>query len=265
MNLQKNKTQLAIFFAMILTFGALITSVPPAKAANVTSYAFLATNPNPAGINQPVTINAWVQPLAPTAADFFHGFQIVINHPDGTSETIGPLNSSTVGSQYFIYTPLQVGNYTLKLVYAGETFKSTGDIFAPATSPTTTLVVQQQPTPSWPELPVPNDYWTRPINGGNRLWSAISGDWLMRGYNTTYVMSNGDAVKGCLNPYSTAPRAPHVMWTKELALGGLTGGSYGDSSYYTGLTYEAKFTPPIVMDGKIYYRTYPSDFGIAQG
>jgi len=266
MKIKRSKTSTTtIGLVLILTIALLMTSMVSVKAAtNVTSYAYLSLNPNPISVGEYTVVNAWLQPIPPTANDVFHGFMVTITKPDGTTETRGPLTSSPIGSQYFTYTPTALGIYTFKMTYPGETFANGTFTYSSSESPSSTLVVQQQTVPSWPETPVPTDYWTRPINAANRLWDSISGNWLIRGYNTTYVQGASDSGKG-FNPYSKAPRSPHVMWTQELALGGLIGGEYGASSFYSGLTYEAKLTPPVIMDGKMYYRIYPSDFGYYQG
>jgi hypothetical protein len=231
---------------------------------NVPTYAYLSLNPNPISPGEYTVVNMWLQPIPPTAADVFHGFKVFITKPDGTTETRGPFKSSAIGSQYFTYVPATSGSYLFKMTYPGESFANGTFVYAASETPVSTLVVQEQTVRSWPETPLPTDYWLRPINAANRLWDSISGSWLIRGYNTTYVQGASDSGKG-YNPYSEAPRSPHVMWTKELALGGLIGGDFGDANFYDGLTYEAKLTPPIVMDGKMYYRMYPSDFGYYQG
>ncbi|MFB3888768.1 MAG: PQQ-binding-like beta-propeller repeat protein [Candidatus Bathyarchaeia archaeon] len=255
----------AIVFVTMLSVAALMSSMTFAKAVtNVTTYAYLSLNPNPISLGEYTVVNMWLQPIPPTASDIFHGFMVSITRPDGTTESRGPFSSSAIGSQYFEYTPTTLGTYTFKMTYPGETFANGTFVYSPSETPTSSLVVQEQPVQSWPETPVPNDFWTRPINAANRLWNSISGNWLIRGYNTTYVQGASDSGKG-YNPYSNAPRSPHVVWTKELALGGMIGGEFEDASFYNGLTYEAKLTPPIVMDGKLYYRMYPSDFGYYQG
>jgi outer membrane protein assembly factor BamB len=262
--MNKNKPFFAVILVLILTIAAFMAVAPAVKAADVTTQAFLSVSPNPTGVDEQVIIVVWVQPVAPTAFDKLHGYTVTITDPDGTKETQGPVNPDPTGSTYVLYTPTKTGNYSLQLTYPGETFASTGDHYISSTSPVTTLVVQQQPTQQWPETPLPTYYWSRPINAQNRLWASISGDWLLRSYNATYSMSTSDAAIG-FNPYSQAANSSHVMWTKELALGGTVGGVIGDTSYYTGLTYEEKLAPPIIMDGKIYYNIYPSDFGSAAG
>jgi outer membrane protein assembly factor BamB len=250
-------TAIAIFLA--LTIAVTLVALPTVNAADVKTYAYLAVEPNPVQVGQQVWVSLWVSPVQPTAFDFMHGFIVNITKPDGTTETKGPLTSYPHGSQFFVYTPSTVGNYTFQFSYPGETFSSTGDHYMASESPITTLVCQSEPIFSLPETPLPTGYWTRPINSENRLWNTISGDWLMANYNATNV-GFSDAVSGC-NPYSQAPRSPHVVWTKELGLGGLTGGQYGSTGYYTGQSYSPYFTPPIIMNGRLYYRTFQSLWG----
>jgi outer membrane protein assembly factor BamB len=67
--------------------------------------------------------------------------------------------------------------------------------------------------------------------------------------------SNYLANRGKFNPYTTAPNSAHIIWTKELAFGGLVGGDFSTAGYYTGQSYESRLNPPIVMNGRIYYNT----------
>jgi outer membrane protein assembly factor BamB len=255
----KNIEILTITAILVLLASSLIT-ISPVQAANQETRAFLSINPNPVGVNQLVEVTAILQPIPPLATDKFHGMTITITKPDGTTETKGPLTSSPIGSQYFVYTPTVVGTYKFKFTYAGETFQN--GTYMPSESPTTELIVQQNPIEKYPENPIPNDYWTRPINAQNRQWSNIAGNWLTRAYSARFG-SFGE-VSG-YNPYSQAARAPHVMWTKELTLGGLIGGDFGTYSYYAGHSYEPKFAPPIVMNGRIYYKIYQSGTSGAAG
>jgi len=256
--LTRNKTLATIALILILTFFAFMASTPSVKAANIETRAFLTVNPNPVGVEQSSQVTVWLQPLPPTAFDVYHGLKVTITKPDGTTETRGPLTTSVLGSQFFEYVPTQVGTYTLQFDYPGETYQNGAQSYSASQSPITQFIVQQQPVSAWPEIPVPTDYWTRPINAGNRLWSSISGNWLMRSYYSPFRTFDS---AGGFNPYSQAPRAPHVMWTKELDLGGLVGGEHGSTSYYQGLSYQPKFSPPIVMNGRLYYNIYQSNFG----
>jgi outer membrane protein assembly factor BamB len=241
---------------LMLTFSALMAIMPAVKAADVKTYAFLAVEPNPAGVNQQVEVSFWLGHAPPTPSDVYHNFTVTITKPDGTTVIKGPFTSYAHGAQFFEYTPDTVGTYTFKFTYPGETFASIGDTYLSSESPITTFIVQNQPAPSIPENPIPNDYWTRPINAMNRNWATIAGDWLMLNYNSTYN-GFGDAVSG-FNLYSQAPRSPHILWTKTTTLGGIAGGESSTSTYYSGQSYDIRFAPPIVMDGRIYYRTHES-------
>lgn len=247
-------------FVFILAMATLLTLLPSATAADQETRAFLALNPNPVGVNQNVDVTAILQPIPPLATDKFHGMVVTITKPDGTTETKGPYTSSAIGSQYFVYTPTMVGTYKFQFSYPGETFASAN--FLPSESPITELVVQQAAIQPYPDAQLPTGYWTRPINAQNRNWYPIAGNWLMRSYSS-YYGSFGE-VTG-FNPYTQAARAPHVMWTKELTLGGLIGGEYGAFSYYAGHSYEPKLAPPIIMNGRLYYKTYQSGYSGAQG
>ena len=49
------------------------------------------------------------------------------------------------------------------------------------------------------------------------------------------------------------PDSPHVMWTREIAFGGIVGEATEDTNYFPGETYDRKFQPPIIMQGRLYY------------
>jgi outer membrane protein assembly factor BamB len=262
--LTKNKvvTATTLLLMLIVTFFAFTGCVLVAVAADVTSYAFLAVSPNPIGVNQPVQVSMWVSPVPSSYPDVFHNFEVTITKPDGTSETRGPFTAFLTGNQYFSYTPDAVGNYTFQFTYPGETF-SNGDVWLPVTTPPTTLMVQQNPIESFPETPVPTGYWTRPINAEHRNWDIISGNWLMRNYRFSHNAFYGDAASG-YNPYSQAPKSAHIMWTREVSLGGLVGGTSGSNSYYSGQSYDPYLVPPVIMNGRLYYHTHKSG-GVFQG
>ena len=105
------------------------------------------------------------------------------------------------------------------------------------------LLVQQDQVTSVGGLPLPEDYWTRPIHALNREWYQIAGNWL-----------KGAHPDGNLNRYSTAPSTPHVVWTKPTTFGGIVG-DFGDISYHTGSAYESFWTAGsgTIINGKLYY------------
>lgn len=255
----RNKTIATVALILILTATTFLSIVPTANAQTISPKAFLSVTPNPVGINQQTTIVIWVQPIPPDSSEVFSGFEVTITKPDGTTETLGPVNSWPVGAAFFTYTPTSLGTYKFKFNYPGETFASTGEEYLSAESPTADLIVQQEKIPDWPKANLPTDYWTQPVNTENREWSTISGSWLMCYYNSTYT-GFADATAG-FNPYSQAPRAPHIMWTKALTAGGLAGGDLGSLGQYSGLSYDVRLTPPIIMNGKLYYNLESSLWG----
>ncbi len=261
MNLQRNKTLSAIALVLLLTFSGFLVGVPTVKAQSVATVAYMAAEPNPVGVGQVLNVNFWVLPIPPAAADIYHGFMVQVTKPDGTSLNMGPYNSLTIGTAYFTITPDKVGTWTFSFTYPGETIRGTQIGAAQAS---TTVTVQQQAIQPYPASALPTGYWTRPIYGNNREWSTIAGNWLQRAYDATGRI--WDSV-GAYVPYSQAPRAPHVMWTLPVGndMGGIVGGDSGDHTFYSGLSYESLLTPPVVMDGRLFYRAYKSAFGLTAG
>jgi len=114
----KAKYMLLLTLIAILTSAVMLANLSSVNAADVTTYAYISVEPNPVGVNQQVLVDVWIEPLQPTGTDRFHNLTVTITKPDGTIETVGPLTTSTVGSQFFTYTPTMVGNYSFKLTYA---------------------------------------------------------------------------------------------------------------------------------------------------
>ena len=121
--------------------------------------SYVICSPDRIGVGQYTTIVVWVDRYSPTAGggigQRWNGFKIDITKPDGTNETIGPFQSaSDVGSDAKVYTPDQVGTYTIVFSWPGETVKPSpaslsniaiGDFYEGSTSKPTYLYVQQEP------------------------------------------------------------------------------------------------------------------------
>jgi hypothetical protein len=256
----KSKTIAATSLFLLIAAGVLLTSIPFASAMDVTTHAWIAVAPDPAQINKPILVTFWVLPLSPTMNDtttgeHFQNYQVTITSPDGTTETKGPYTPPAIGSTYFIYTPTKLGTYTLAFNYPGQTMGN-GNKYLSSTN-TATLTVKEQGIAGVEDLPMPTGYWTRPISGETRGWGAISGPWLMTNYDAFPAPFGSQAG---YNPYTESPLSSHILWTKQIAVGGIAGGVLGDNSFYPGLSYELRLTPPIIMDGKLYYNLYPAGF-----
>lgn len=259
MSIKRNAVTTILILAMtIAIIAGPLANIVSVNAADVDTYAFLSVFPNPVQVGNTLVVSMSVQPLQPASYDFYHGFTVTITKPDGTTETKGPFTTDATGSQWFNYVPTVVGTYSIQFSFPGQTFADRGDYYKPVTSPVTKLVVQQEPIPGYPTVPLPTDYWTRPIYAENRDWSSISGNWLKDSYNSD--INFGYCTATGYNPYSEAPMTAHVAWTKELLLGGLVGGESGQTSYYTLNDYEMGLFPPIIINGRLYYNYHESDF-----
>jgi outer membrane protein assembly factor BamB len=257
-NSQRKKTLFAIALVLMLTISAFMAMVPMANAADVPTYAFLNVAPDPVGSGQSTVVAFWLDKVPPTAGvadwgDRWQNLTVSVTKPDGTSTTLGPFTSDPVGSSWTYFTPDQIGTYYLTFSFPGQRVTGpmlTGGVidnyYQPSTSAKVALTVQQEQIQPWPAAALPTGYWQRPINAQNREWAQISGNWLM-----TYYDSTGNK----FNPYTTGPESAHIMWTKSLAMGGLAGGAFGGEPYYTGLSYENKFIPPFILNGRLYYNT----------
>jgi len=281
---------MAILIAALLTFSmtASMTLIPNANAhtppLKIPTYSFISASPNPAGVNQTVYVNYWIDKVPPTAEGIWgyrwHNMMVTVTKPDGTTAIVYTANSDAAGGTWGSYVPDEVGNYTFvgtfpdqivtvenptpypKLYYPYTTnnigMMNINDTYT-ASSAKMTLNVQEKPIyTAYPSTPLPTQYWTTPINSMNTEWYNISGNWLGLGvppssYNGAYS-SNGN-----FDPYTTAPNSAHILWTKPLAFGGQIGGAFNDSEtgvYATGSPYESKFGA-VIIDGVLYYTESP--------
>ena len=84
---------------------------------------------------------------------------VVVTHPDGTKETLGPFSSDATGGSHTTYTPSVIGNYSFQFVFGGDTITDENpatpitnpsqhsasylDYFMPSVSNVFSLTVQQ--------------------------------------------------------------------------------------------------------------------------
>lgn len=252
--------------------------IPNAIAAtSVPTFAFLNVAPNPVGIGQSVTIGMWLGMTPPTAngpyGDRWEKFTVTITKPDGTTEKLGPFTSDDTGGTYTVYTPTQLGNYSFVFNYPGQTLEGKnlipgvsaaikamiGYYFEPSQSAVASLTVQEEPIQYRPFTPLPTNYWEPPVNAQNvNNWYTLTGNWL--GLGNIFSGNTGNYnYNGNYNPYTTAPKTGHIIWTKPAAFGGVLGGEFGGdltSNYYSTSQYEPKFAP-VIINGVLYYTEFP--------
>jgi hypothetical protein len=261
MHTLKSKLSVILLVA-ILTASVGITILPiqaHTPAWQITTFAYITAAPNPVGVGQQTNIVFWldtvIQGAGITNSIRFQNYNLTIVAPDGhKTEKIFPTITDTTSSQYYQFTPDQVGTYQLYFNFPGQVYNFGGayqnDTYTPS-SASTTLTVQETPVTGLPAIPLPTEYWSRPIFGQNHQWSQISSNWLA-----------GAATADLWQKSGISPTSAHIVWTKPLEYGGLTGDlitQYGQDSltaptYYAGFSYNTRFGNPIILHGVLYYR-----------
>jgi len=269
--LQKTIVALFLILAMAIPITALSTVSAHDPTWQVPTFAYVQAVPNPIGVGQTASIYVW---LANTYADAlktndyrFHNYKLTITAPDGTttSQTFANIMDPT-SNQFYSFTPTQIGTYSLNFTYPGQavndyshlaTSAYLNDTYLPSTA-LSTLTVQETAISTLDLLPLPTEYWTRPIYGENYYWYSVSSNWLGTG-----SAGYGTGAAGCNYPPGNAigPETSHVMWTYPLDFGGIVGGTIPQqaSTNFEGSAYSGRFTNTIIMNGYMYY-TKPVTF-----
>ncbi len=265
--IMKNKTKaslIAIILMVTITITSVFAALPSINAHvppwTVPTTAYIIVTPNPVGVGQQASIIFWLDWIPITAGgiggDRWQNLKVEITAPNGEKVTRGPFTSDPIGGSFDVFTPDQIGTYTFNFSFPGQVARNynplngvlgtttnadyVNDTFLPS-SATTSLTVQNEPITSMQEIPLPKEYWTRPIDGQNTGWYQVASNWV------------GDGT--LFQPNGIAPNSPHIMWTKQLQDGGVVGGSYevNGMTYYSGDSYEVRFQNPIIMSGRLYY------------
>jgi len=264
--LKKTKTTIAtIALILVLTIAATLVALPIVSAHDppweIPTYSYIAVAPNPIGVGQNVFVVIWIYRSPPTSTgvggDRWHDCTITVTKPDGSIETLGPILDVT-SSGFTLYTPNQIGTYTFDFYYSGQVASLynpetgvagsnsplIGDTFLPS-SASTIITVQEDPIETIPEYPLPIEYWTRPIEGQNTEWASIASNWVGDG------LMQGSRFQ----PDGLAPNSPHIMWTMPIEFGGVVGGTTAvpSNTFYTGFSYEDRFSNAIIMYGRLYF------------
>lgn len=241
-------------------FAILPSSAQSSTYRTKKTYAVCGLLPNPIGVGQEVLIWVGITDYVQNPTDGWKGISVTIERPDGKNDTISNIVTDATGATGKIYVPDIVGNYTVQTHFPAQWFNWTaapmfdpevyGNIWYEASdSEKLTLVVQQEPVPSYPTTPLPTEYWTRPVNAQHYTWNTISANWISRPDNS-YAPNNDDA-----------PESGHILWAKPLTTGGNAGGFTGEHNYETGDAYEGKFVNTVIINGVIYYNRYAQGFG----
>ena len=160
---------------MLSMFASLAVLSPADAQTNRTYITFLYVTAQPlTGLGQPMFLVYWTdripvdigeiaqQTASGTLSERAHwnGVKFIVTHPDGTNETIAMGDSDPVGGGYTLYTPTELGKYSVKAVFpATWRNSSTYNTFYPACeSMPDYFTVQQEHVTQWPTVPLPDDY-----------------------------------------------------------------------------------------------------------
>jgi hypothetical protein len=265
---KRSKALLSTALVALLTVSMLAFALPIVNAQvtmDIPTNCFIAVSPNPSGVKQTMNIVFWLDHDPPqlNSVDYYGwNYTVTIITPDGKTVTKGPYESDSVGGAYCLYTPDKTGEYRITANFIEAKITVTGSVglmtlpkgtytFKGDSSREVTLTVTEEQVVPWPEIPVPSTYWSNPISAENRDWYKLTGNWLSSSPPANY--------------YTLAPESSHLLWTKQLTFGGITGGlsniDTGSApwgiNFYHGLLYENKFSPRIIS-GRLYYNTFAS-------
>jgi len=273
----KNKTMttlIAIILMMsIITSALVVVSPANAQTSSYTKvvYPFCGAAPNPVGLGQQVILHIGITDQLDWTLYGGPGWQnitVTVTKPDNTTETLGPYVTDLTGGTGAVYIPTMLGTYYFQTNFP-QTFVRTAQRTIPhdnttllaATSPKTSVVVQQEPREYYRDFPLPTEYWSRPIDAQVRQWSTIAGNWV-------------DAPPNLIADSNDAPLTAHTLWAKELGFGGVIGGDWDSlgsglsppydvgQSFEMGDAYEGWWGSsgpgPIIMGGRLYYNAFAS-------
>jgi hypothetical protein len=266
----KNKIS-TITLILILTISALLVALPSAVAQEIRidPYPYCNAIPNPQQVNNQVLIHVGCEWALPNTHDSWEGLMVELTKPDGEVEMLGPYKTDATGGTGGTFTPTEVGTYYLRTYfpeqvtpeYAGGYFQvapPSGAIMEEAWSEMVELVVQEEAIATFPGIPLPDEYWTRPIDDQAWGWSSIAGNWL----GDQVSMDASPPAQTLYADYNDyAPESGHVLWAKQLTMGGLAGGQMGYQGFDQGDAYEPKWTGAVIIGGKLFYNQFETTGG----
>ncbi|MDR0797504.1 MAG: hypothetical protein LBE70_02130, partial [Nitrososphaerota archaeon] len=249
MKLLKNKiVASAIAVLLLLSFVVSLFAVVGtvnAQDREFSTFPFVDTAPKTVGVGQAVLVNFGLLNYLQIDGDGWN-VTLVITDPVGRVSNVDRMTWST-GTVGYYFTPEVLGVYTLKCtfdrVYYSPVSGNLGGWYAASQSDVVELIVQEVDKSYYPDLGLPEDYWTRPIDSQLRDWWAVSGSWVARPRNA-------------FAPYNDAPSSAHILWSMPIGdtLGGLSGGEF-QVGYQNGDAYEGKFVGAVIIAGVLYYNT----------
>ncbi len=215
MNKTRNKKSISFSLILLLPLciSVLLAITPSANAAvvQIDTYAYVLLSPDPVGVGQTLLVSYRIDKVRIGATDLlnhFEGFSVTITKPDGTIETKSNLDVDSTSGGWFIYTPAMTGTYKFQTHFPAQWANGTSAgvpytyYYKASDSSMVSLTVQQKPIEGIPNNPLPDGYWTRPINAENKNWNTIADNWLMRCYDHP---NRGFCMTTAFAPFTSAP------------------------------------------------------------
>ena len=266
MAISRKSIAAAVSLFLMLTMAASMILLPVGGQINweghSKSYAYIGAVPNPAYVGEEVLLHIGITRELQITQDGWEGLTVTVTKPDGTTQTLGPFRTDSTGGTGYVFVPEKPGIYKLQTHFPAQWYNfSQFDMFSGQQqnvriyyeaddSPVLELEVLEGTPTYWPGVPLPTEYWRRPIDSQNREWAVIAGSWLDPGgiYGQQEAKYQEDA-----------PETAHVLWQKPLQIGGLAGGELSEpAAIFPGDAYEGKWSNTLVIMGVLIYQKFDS-------
>ncbi len=294
-----SKAKLIATTAAIFLIATMVISIFPMTEAqsagyvvvNYHTYVYATSSPTVVGVGQSLGLVIWTNQIPPDIGEqgglIPAGFSSsgeylgragwdagwlswTVTRPDGTNDTIQGSRSDPVGGTYALYTPTEVGTYTVVGYFTGGWKNSTNPTasseagypnlyaqhYTAAVSTPWNFTVQESAIPTWSETPLPNAYWERPVNTANRFWNVLLSDW----FNVGVSGVGGNQVENIPGQYGGTtsmldlgygPQSAHILWSTPYYAGGLMNMQYGNTGYFTCGYSGVGLTSAIILNGRL--------------
>ena len=179
-----SKKFLAICLLLTLTISLLMSlSTVQGQLTSITTFAFVDAIPNPVGVGEQVLIRYGVLQQLGYPEDSWTGLSVTIVYPDTHTQTLDNLKTDSTGGSAVGFIPEEAGTYELTTYFPEQKFPEayfdfqrgvtiTNETVVKAShSETIELVVHEEPTLEYPDLPLPTEYWSRPVDPQLRSWA----------------------------------------------------------------------------------------------
>jgi hypothetical protein len=262
----KNVSTLIVYLLMLSMFASLALTTVEAQTVRTTPTNIYVTAQPIAGVGQSMFLIYWTEQIPPDIGEQtgavaspngragWYGVKMTVTTPNGTQIVFDMPYSDPVGGGYMTYVPTEIGNYSLKANFP-ETWKNTTStkiLYPAAESPVDPFIVRQEPIATWPEAPLPENYWERPISGPSHSWQVLAGQWLGTYANQYPFGGSGGTTRNYA--YGEAPESPHILWTRQhYPTGGIMDTRFVDQVYTLNHYQDITFNPSIILDGVIHY------------